>query len=116
MELATFCQVRAALGAKAGHRFERARRVADVARRGTDQSPGLLLLQHMRRPSRGTSRDEERGHHLVGDVGEVQKHGGPIVDIGLHPPLGIALGQLSDGGLLELEGDLVARRTEARGS
>ena len=51
-------------------------------------------------------------HHVAGHVGEVEEDRGPEVDVGLHPALGVALGQLGDRGLLELEGDLVARGAE----
>ena len=66
----------------------------------------------MRRPAGGAGTREHRREHVRGHLGEVQYDGRPELDVRPQRPVGIALGQLLDRGLLQCLGHLVTRGAE----
>src|SRR4051794_13765290 len=87
--------------------------LADVAGRGADQPPGLLLLEDVGRPAGGARTREHRREHRRRDLGEVQDDGGPELHVGRQDAVGPAGVQLVERRLLEGGGRLVARGAEA---
>src|SRR5581483_12421989 len=61
---------------------QRPRRGPDVLGRRPDQPALPLLLQDVRRPAGGPSAGEHRREEIRWNVGEVEHHGGPELDVG----------------------------------
>ena len=80
-----------------------------------DQPPGALLLEDVRRPATGARTGEHRREHVRGHLGEVEDDRRPELHVGLEHPVGAALLELGQRGLLQRLGDLVARRVELLG-
>src|SRR3954447_8674694 len=95
---------------------ELARGGPDVLRGRSDQARLALLLEDVRRPPgrpRAREQAREQGRR---DVGVVEHHRGPELDVRGQHAVGLARLELGEGGLLERLGDLDALRADlARG-
>src|SRR4051794_29669494 len=85
---------------------------ADVLRGRPDQAPGALLLEDVRAPPGDAGAGEHRREHVRRHLGEVEDDGRPELDVGREHPVGVALLQLRQRGLLQGVGDLHPRRAE----
>ncbi len=87
----------------------------DVLRRWPDQLGLSLLLHDVRGPAAHARAGEQRGEQLGRDVGEVEHHRRPELDVGGQHAVGLAGLQLGQRGLLELLGRLQARGVDLLG-
>ena len=69
-----------------------------------------LLLQDVRAPAGRPGAGEERGEQIGRYAREVQHDRRPELDVGLQDPVRLALAQLGQGGVLQRQRHLVARR------
>src|SRR5690349_5982180 len=60
---------------------------AEVERRWADQAAQTLLLEDVRGPSGHPGTGEERGEHVCRNLGEVEHHGRPELDVGRQHPV-----------------------------
>src|SRR5512144_3274973 len=90
----------------------RARPGPDVPGGRADQAPGALLFEDVGAPPGQPRASEHRGEHVRRDLGEVEQHRGPELDVGRDNPLGVARAQLLERGLLQRLGDLDAGGAE----
>src|SRR5690349_12404567 len=92
--------IRCRRASSAGQLRQRTGTGADVGGGGTNQPALALLLEDVSRPAGGAGTGEHRGEQLRWDVGEIEHHRRPELDVSGQHTIGLAGLELSQRRLL----------------